>query len=581
MARWARLSGAAAVVAGAVCGPGQAEDRAPGQRPHYEIAATGQTGGPGAAARVELDAAVPVAPETRRGDALLLQPGLLLSLGPDERTLLGGSLGAVWRFEGAGGIVGLNAFYDGNWIFEPGRDRAHHQAGIGADYQAGRSRVGVNWYIPLSDRRDWLSGQAGLGEYAVGGPELRYRFALDDGWALKGRALRELDRSGQRTDGAGAAHGWLVSAGLGYRIGCTRVGFDVERDTGRGETSARLSLGLRFGAPGARDGCADAAKPDFYALVAREKIVATRTIVTRRTVTLTRLPDDVTRLYEIVPGGAADSDTVWLYSQGGPVTMLEDGTGHDFYTLPEFPGHADRILVNVHQVQTLNPDLFEDPRLDSVERVRAEADVSVEILDRVIRHFKARGKRVVVFSHSFGSFVQARYLALRGPGAADRYVIMAGRLDMEEKVVRNRLDKLSESGTMIYAYEDDGATLVGVDAFDDPTLTPENRMLSPAFRMGAVFQGAMAGYRYTELLAETDLSKVIYAFGTMDRQIGRLTADEVGFLESRGARVMEIEGGHDSMLGVAREIVDAVETPVTSGAPGPLVSMPRQPAHPG
>ncbi len=63
---------------------------------------------------------------------------------------------------------------------------------------------------------------------------------------------------------------------------------------------------------------------------------------------------------------------------------------------------------------------------------------------------------------------------------------------------------------------------------EDPTVTTENRNLSPAFRMGAVFQGVMAGYRHTELLAETDLSKVFYACGTTDRRIGRLTPDEVG-----------------------------------------------------
>ena len=44
---------------------------------------------------------------------------------------------------------------------------------------------------------------------------------------------------------------------------------------------------------------------------------------------------------------------------------------------------------------------------------------------------------------------------------------------------------------------------------------------------------------------------------------------------------MEIEGGHVSMLRVAREIVDLVETPVMNGAPGPPVSMPHAPAQPG
>ena len=112
-----------------------------------------------------------------------------------------------------------------------------------------------------------------------------------------------------------------------------------------------------------------------------------RQVAARLLVPITVLPDDVTLLYETVPGGDPDADTVWLFSQGGPATALDSSD------LTEFPGHGKRILVNVHQVQTLNPGLIDDARLDSVARVQAEMDVSVEILDRVIRHFKARGKR--------------------------------------------------------------------------------------------------------------------------------------------------------------------------------------------
>ena len=58
--------------------------------------------------------------------------------------------------------------------------------------------------------------------------------------------------------------------------------------------------------------------------------------------------------------------------------------------------------------------------------------MSVEILHRTIEHFKAQGKRVVVVGHSYGAFLITRYLAIEGPDAADRYLIMAGRLDMPD-----------------------------------------------------------------------------------------------------------------------------------------------------
>ena len=548
---------AALMAIAAAGGAALAAEGGGGQRAWYEIAAGGETGERGAAARVELDAAVPVGLENRRGGSLFIQPGAVLSQGPDGRTLVGGTLGIVYRFEGAGGIVGLNAFHDLNRVSGSGRGRTHRQASLGADYQIGRSRIGANYYIPLSGRRVWESGQARLTEYAVGGPELRYRFAPDRRWTLRGRAFREVDRGVRRPDGSGAGSGWRISAGAGYRFGCAGIGLDVERDTRRGETAARLDLALRFGA--APERCAGEGKPALLALVEREKLVAARQVAALRLVPLTSLPDDVTQLYETVTGGDPDADTVWLFSQGGPVTELDSGSD-----LTAFPGHENRLLVNVHQVQTYNPGLIDDARLDSVARVQAEMDASVEILDRVIRHFRARGKRVVVFSHSFGSFIVPRYLALKGPGGADRYVIMAGRLDIERKMYENRLSKLRDASTVAYFYEG-GTTLTRFDLADepdDPNAPPANGVLPRALRMQAVFQGALGKHRYTRLLAGTDLSRVIYAYGTMDQAVGRLTGEEVAFLEARGAQVLAVEGGHGSMLdepAAAATIVELLE----------------------
>ena len=545
----------------AVGGPALAAEGGGEQRPRYEIAVGGETGERGAAARIEFDAAVPVGPGNRPGGALFIQPGAVLSQGPDGGTLLGGTLGIVYRFEGAGGIVGLNVFHDLNRTSGSGRARTHRQASLGADYQIGRNRIGANYYIPLTGPRGWESGRARLTEYAVGGPELRYRFAPDRRWTLRGRVFHEIDRDGRPPEAAGAGNAWRFAAGVGYRLGCARVGLDVERDTRRDQTAARLGLSFRLGAAAGR--CAGEGKPDLLALVAREKIVAVRQAAAPKLVPLTSLPEDVTRLYETVTGGDPDADTVWLFSQGGPVTELDSGSD-----LTEFPGHESRILINVHQVQTLNPGLLDDTRLDSVARVQAEMDLSVEILDRVIRHFRARGKRVVLFSHSFGSFIVPRYLALKGPGGADRYVIMAGRLDIEREMYENRLSKLHDGSTVAWYYED-GTTLTRFDLADDPDAPLVNGMLPRWLRMQAAFQGALGKHRYTRLLAETDLSRVIYAYGTTDREIGRLTDAEIAFLESRGARVLAVEGGHGSMLDEPAATARIVELLENQGAGRP------------
>ena len=47
--------------------------------------------------------------------------------------------------------------------------------------------------------------------------------------------------------------------------------------------------------------------------------------------------------------------------------------------------------------------------------------------------------------------------------------------------------------------------------------------------------------RYTERLAGTDLSRVLYVYGNEDMIVGRLTDDEVGFLTSSGSRVLAVQ----------------------------------------
>ena len=123
---------------------------------------------------------------------------------------------------------------------------------------------------------------------------------------------------------------------------------------------------------------------------------------------------------------------MWIYEQGGPTPILQPGA-YDLFR--NFPGSRDIRFVQVHQTLTLNNGLAARSGELSLADLQAEVDVSIEILDRTIRHFKAPGKRVVVIGHSYGAFLGARYLWRRGHEAADRYVLMAGRLDMPQIVV--------------------------------------------------------------------------------------------------------------------------------------------------
>ena len=245
----------------------------------------------------------------------------------------------------------------------------------------------------------------------------------------------------------------------------------------------------------------------------------------------TAIPADVTELFEL--SGKIDSDTVWIFVQGGPLHMLDPNASQYF---SNYDDYEDVLFAHVHQTLTLNHDLA--PRHDefSLAELQAEVDVSVEILHRTIEHFRAQDKRVVVIGHSYGAFLMARYLSHHGPDAADRHLIMAGRLDMPEEVVNGFLMG------MPYLFQD-GITPIQVPFPVPPTEQERDRAL-----MEMRIAGATGHDRYTERLAEMDLGNVIYAYGTRDVVVGRLTEDEVGFLESGGAEVIAIQGDHDSMF---------------------------------
>lgn len=244
----------------------------------------------------------------------------------------------------------------------------------------------------------------------------------------------------------------------------------------------------------------------------------------------TAIPADVNELFEL--SGNADSETVWVLEQGGPSHMLDD-----FGTLSEifrnYRDYEDVQLALVHQTLTLNHDLAPRHAEFSLAELQAEVDVSVEILHRTIKHFRDQSKRVVVIGHSYGAFLTARYLAQHGPDAADRYLIMAGRLDMPEEVVNGFLMG------MPYYFRD------GVTPTQFPPL-PGTRTDQELMEMRIA--GATGHDRYTKRLADTDLRQVIYVYGTQDNLVGRLTDDEVGFLKSRGATVIALQGGHHTSM---------------------------------
>lgn len=237
----------------------------------------------------------------------------------------------------------------------------------------------------------------------------------------------------------------------------------------------------------------------------------------------TQLPEDVKDLFYTV--GNTNADTVWIYEQGGPSENLDEEN------LNQFPNYDDYLNVYVHQVLTYNKDLYNKDL--TVAQGELETEVNSEILHKVIQHFKNQGKTVIVIGHSYGAIVVTNYLANKGSSLADKYVIMAGRLDAEQEFYKGLINK------QFYYFPD----------FVTPTLHPTIQPTNNTQRTELFLTGIIFKPRYTKELSKVDLSKVIYSWANDDEALGRLTTDEKNFLLSKNVQLVEIEsGGHGAMF---------------------------------
>lgn len=253
---------------------------------------------------------------------------------------------------------------------------------------------------------------------------------------------------------------------------------------------------------------------------------ASTTVATTTESTLVDEDAAVASLYEAV--GNRNADTVLVFAQGGPAPGL-DSIG--FGLLTEGLDLDAVYVLNVHQAQTLDPETFTMADIDFDAAIAAD-DESVRILGDIVTHFQSRNKRVVVLGISYGAFLVQDLLSKQG-NLADAYVIVVGRLDVPEQAWRIFAD-----GGAVEFIDGVDPTEVPIEAFGYGTGTPEGER-----NMSRLLAGVMAN-RYTQLWTDLDLANVIFVYGDADEQVGRLTDDEIRFLEAGGATVLRGSGGH-------------------------------------
>lgn len=246
--------------------------------------------------------------------------------------------------------------------------------------------------------------------------------------------------------------------------------------------------------------------------------------------------EDIRIVYENIPEslinsgysyGNPNSDTVIINIDGGPVNNL--GT-YRFKLSYSFTGEVNEnnyFLINMRESQTLHPEDTEKEEI-SWEQAKNYNEKTVKTLYELISYFKSQHKKVYVVGGSYGSLVGLKSLVDYN-NIADRYLLMVGRLDMTKKV-SEAYSKGFEAN-----FESDAVTPI-IGEKSDNIYTVNMRKIAAAINRDE---------KYTELLKDTDLSNLIYIYIENDQRVGKLTENEIKFLESKNAKVISVKGEHD------------------------------------
>lgn len=257
----------------------------------------------------------------------------------------------------------------------------------------------------------------------------------------------------------------------------------------------------------------------------------------------TVLPADTTALW--LSPDSLIRDLVIIDCPGGPDSTLEYRPRNR--ARYRYLSNYDEIsVISLHQAQSFNTSMYRYTDEFSMEDARYEVDITVEMLNRAIDYFKSRDKKVIVVGTSYGAFVVQNYL-LNEPAKADQYIILSGRLDIDQVMVEETMN--GNSGSFL----DDGRTYVP----DEKPIRIEHKDMDTREDLVCNrLKAAIGHHRYTEQLAQRDLSDVLYFYAVNDQNVGALTKQEIEFLEKRGARVFADDRGHNKTW---QRLIDEVE----------------------
>lgn len=239
--------------------------------------------------------------------------------------------------------------------------------------------------------------------------------------------------------------------------------------------------------------------------------------------------------------GNIGADTIVIFLQGGP----EDHLLHNYGQFME----RQFLVAYVGQTNFLKRGLLESYDM-TVEQADREIEENIALVHATYQDLRIRfpDRRFVLMGHSMGSFLTLQYLVDHG-NPFDRVVAMAGRVDAPLDFVR----RFAIGQNIVYNHIGDREEFR--QELETYSLNDFGDYLIQGYEPNAETSilASLGLRRYSELLADVDLSNMLYLYSARDEQLGGLSVEEVTFLETSGATVGEIGWevetlGHSRML---------------------------------
>lgn len=224
--------------------------------------------------------------------------------------------------------------------------------------------------------------------------------------------------------------------------------------------------------------------------------------------------------------GNPESDNVIINIDGGPVNNLSTYGFEYSFGVQGGIEESNYFLINMRESQTLYPEETEKEEI-SWEQAKKYNEETVKTLYELISYFKSLNKKVYVVGGSYGSLVGLKSLVDYN-NIADGYLLMLGRLDMNKEV------STAYSKGFQANFEEDATTPI-IGEKSDNIYTVNMRKIAAAINRDE---------KYTELLKDSDLSNLTYIYSETDQSVGKLTENEIAFLKSKNAQVVNVRIEH-------------------------------------